>query len=139
MVEPTASRWKRREDATAAGACRGIAPTGANGIVGGSPEVDIRTSQAAGSAPAVPRLVRQSAGTNPAFPSNLSKIDGLPGAGGGGRTLMLSEERGILSPVRLPVPPLQQLDGSYEFTNTRAGRTVVVFVLVDKHSRGNVR
>ena len=31
------------------------------------------------------------------------------GAGGGGRTHMLSEERGILSPVRLPVPPLQQV------------------------------
>ncbi len=29
------------------------------------------------------------------------------GAGGGGRTHMLSEERGILSPVRLPIPPLQ--------------------------------
>jgi hypothetical protein len=29
------------------------------------------------------------------------------GAGGGGRTHMFSEERGILSPVRLPVPPLQ--------------------------------
>ena len=31
----------------------------------------------------------------------------LPGAGGGGRTHMTSEGRGILSPVRLPVPPLQ--------------------------------
>ncbi len=30
------------------------------------------------------------------------------GAGGGGRTLMPSEGRGILSPVRLPVPPLQR-------------------------------
>ncbi len=30
------------------------------------------------------------------------------GAGGGGRTHMLSEERGILSPVRLPIPPLQR-------------------------------
>ena len=29
---------------------------------------------------------------------------------------MLSEERGILSPVRLPVPPLQQLFDSLEFT-----------------------
>ncbi len=29
------------------------------------------------------------------------------GAGGGGRTHMPSEGRGILSPVRLPVPPLQ--------------------------------
>jgi hypothetical protein len=29
------------------------------------------------------------------------------GAGGGGRTHMTSEGRGILSPVRLPVPPLQ--------------------------------
>ena len=29
---------------------------------------------------------------------------------------MLSEERGILSPVRLPVPPLQQLYDSFEFT-----------------------
>jgi hypothetical protein len=34
------------------------------------------------------------------------------GAGGGGRTLMPSEGRGILSPVRLPVPPLQQVFGS---------------------------
>lgn len=33
------------------------------------------------------------------------------GAGGGGRTLMPSEGRGILSPVRLPVPPLQQIVG----------------------------
>src|SRR3954451_13258545 len=32
------------------------------------------------------------------------------GAGGGGRTHMRSESRGILSPVRLPVPPLQQLE-----------------------------
>ena len=38
------------------------------------------------------------------------------GAGGGGRTHMPSEGRGILSPVRLPVPPLQQLYGSFEFT-----------------------
>ena len=37
-------------------------------------------------------------------------------AGGGGRTHMLSEERGILSPVRLPVPPLQQVSDSFEFT-----------------------
>ena len=29
---------------------------------------------------------------------------------------MLSEERGILSPVRLPVPPLQQVFDSLEFT-----------------------
>ena len=34
------------------------------------------------------------------------------GAGGGGRTHMLSEERGILSPVRLPVPPLQRVRGA---------------------------
>jgi hypothetical protein len=35
------------------------------------------------------------------------------GAGGGGRTLMPSEGRGILSPVRLPVPPLQpRCDGT---------------------------
>jgi hypothetical protein len=32
----------------------------------------------------------------------------LGGAGGGGRTLMRIESRGILSPVRLPIPPLQQ-------------------------------
>src|SRR6516225_2019133 len=38
------------------------------------------------------------------------------GAGGGGRTLMPSEGRGILSPVRLPVPPLQQVVGSFEVT-----------------------
>jgi hypothetical protein len=29
---------------------------------------------------------------------------------------MTSEGRGILSPVRLPVPPLQQVFGSFEFT-----------------------
>jgi hypothetical protein len=29
---------------------------------------------------------------------------------------MASEGRGILSPVRLPVPPLQQMFGSFEFT-----------------------
>src|SRR5579872_3791254 len=34
----------------------------------------------------------------------------LNGAGGGGRTHMTSEGRGILSPVRLPVPPLQQVE-----------------------------
>src|SRR6185437_4671385 len=33
------------------------------------------------------------------------------GAGGGGRTHMTSEGRGILSPVRLPVPPLQRGNG----------------------------
>ena len=38
------------------------------------------------------------------------------GAGGGGRTHMPSEGRGILSPVRLPVPPLRQRVGSFEFT-----------------------
>ncbi len=41
----------------------------------------------------------------PAFVGNLSSR--LAGAGGGGRTHMTSEGRGILSPVRLPVPPLQ--------------------------------
>src|SRR5690349_24539551 len=35
----------------------------------------------------------------------------ISGAGGGGRTHMPSEGRGILSPVRLPVPPLQQEGG----------------------------
>ena len=30
---------------------------------------------------------------------------------------MPSEGRGILSPVRLPVPPLQQVYGSFEFTS----------------------
>ena len=34
-------------------------------------------------------------------------LNDLFGAGGGGRTHMTSEGRGILSPVRLPVPPLQ--------------------------------
>ena len=38
------------------------------------------------------------------------------GAGGGGRTHMPSEGRGILSPVRLPVPPLQQVYDSFELT-----------------------
>ena len=38
------------------------------------------------------------------------------GAGGEGRTLMPSEGRGILSPVRLPVPPLQQPTDLFEFT-----------------------
>src|ERR1700733_3794652 len=38
------------------------------------------------------------------------------GAGGEGRTLIPSEGCGILSPVRLPVPPLQQLPVSFEFT-----------------------
>src|SRR5215813_8783472 len=42
----------------------------------------------------------------------------VDGAGGGGRTHMTSEGRGILSPVRLPVPPLRQLAGSFEFTPT---------------------
>ena len=32
------------------------------------------------------------------------------------RTLMGCEPRGILSPVRLPVPPLQQVYDSFEFT-----------------------
>src|SRR6516225_4984142 len=45
------------------------------------------------------------------------------GAGGGGRTHMPSEGRGILSPVRLPVPPLQQVVGSFEVTTHRALRT----------------
>ena len=40
----------------------------------------------------------------------------IAGAGGGGRTLMASEGRGILSPVRLPVPPLQQVLSSLELT-----------------------
>src|ERR1019366_2768854 len=38
------------------------------------------------------------------------------GAGGGGRTLIPSEGCGILSPVRLPVPPLRQRYDSFEFT-----------------------
>src|SRR5580692_8907747 len=38
------------------------------------------------------------------------------GAGGGSRTLIPSEGCGILSPVRLPVPPLQQVYDSFEFT-----------------------
>ena len=33
---------------------------------------------------------------------------------------MPSEGRGILSPVRLPVPPLQQAFDSFEFTTIRA-------------------
>ena len=45
------------------------------------------------------------------------------GAGGGGRTLMPSEGRGILSPVRLPVPPLQQGFDSFEFTTFPARRS----------------
>ena len=40
------------------------------------------------------------------------------GAGGGGRTHMLSEERGILSPVRLPVPPLQREFRRENFSNS---------------------
>ena len=55
---------------------------------------------------------------------------GIIGAGGGGRTLMTSEGRGILSPVRLPVPPLQQLFDYFEFITFRARRTVVVSVVV---------
>ena len=43
---------------------------------------------------------------------------------------MTSEGRGILSPVRLPVPPLQQVYGSFEFTVLPATRTVVVSVVV---------
>ncbi len=43
---------------------------------------------------------------------------------------MASEGRGILSPVRLPVPPLQQVYGTFEFSSFRARRTVVVFVVV---------
>src|ERR1022692_4801926 len=39
------------------------------------------------------------------------------GAGGGGRTLIPSEGCGILSPVRLPVPPLRQSSDSFEFTS----------------------
>ena len=39
----------------------------------------------------------------------------MDGAGGGGRTLMTSEGRGILSPVRLPVPPLQRAAYSEPF------------------------
>ena len=43
---------------------------------------------------------------------------------------MTSEGRGILSPVRLPVPPLQQAFDSFEFTRIPARRTVVVLVVV---------
>src|SRR5271168_3450802 len=42
---------------------------------------------------------------------------GFVGAGGGSRTLIPSEGCGILSPVRLPVPPLQQVYDSLEFTS----------------------
>ena len=52
------------------------------------------------------------------------------GAGGGGRTHMPSEGRGILSPVRLPVPPLQQVYDSLEFTILAARGTVLETVLV---------
>jgi hypothetical protein len=38
---------------------------------------------------------------------------------------MPSEGRGILSPVRLPVPPLQQVVGSLEFTRFPGGATQV--------------
>src|SRR5579883_1481070 len=42
----------------------------------------------------------------------------MTGAGGGGRTHMTSEGRGILSPVRLPVPPLQRRTVSrFEYTS----------------------
>src|SRR5436853_6595968 len=41
----------------------------------------------------------------------------MTGAGGGGRTHMHSEVRGILSPVRLPVPPLQQVGKILEKTS----------------------
>ena len=41
-------------------------------------------------------------------PASPTESRAWAGAGGGGRTLMTSEGRGILSPVRLPVPPLQQ-------------------------------
>ena len=43
---------------------------------------------------------------------------------------MPSEGRGILSPVRLPVPPLQQVYDSLEFTTVCARRTVAVPVAV---------
>ena len=48
------------------------------------------------------------------FDTNRYRVE-IIGAGGGGRTLMTSEGRGILSPVRLPVPPLQQVLASLEF------------------------
>jgi integrase len=50
--------------------------------------------------------VRENQGKTAA--DELSQIVYYDGAGGGGRTHMTSEGRGILSPVRLPVPPLQR-------------------------------
>ena len=37
------------------------------------------------------------------------KDEGKENAGGGSRTLTRSEPRRILSPVRLPIPPLRQI------------------------------
>src|SRR5258708_24278182 len=48
------------------------------------------------------------------WPKTPSRCREILGAGGGGRTLMTSEGRGILSPVRLPVPPLQR-GGKFAF------------------------
>ena len=47
------------------------------------------------------------------------------GAGGGGRTHMPSEGRGILSPVRLPVPPLQRRASMIATAQRRARSSVV--------------
>ena len=54
---------------------------------------------------------------------NEAKILSLYGAGGEGRTLMPSEGRGILSPVRLPVPPLQPGMRSAALTRKSQGIT----------------
>ena len=50
---------------------------------------------------------------------------------------MPSEGRGILSPVRLPVPPLQQVYGSFEFSRNFGKRTVLENVLIREERYGN--
>ena len=66
------------------------------------------------------RLSRLSGSVEDHF-GGLRGMSASAGAGGGGRTLMPGKGRWILSPVRLPIPPLQQCAPTYE-TVPRQGR-----------------
>jgi hypothetical protein len=68
-------------------------------------------------------------------PKRVLEVSWVFGAGGGGRTHMISEDRGILSPVRLPVPPLQRAKRwAVQFEYTSAGRSVTERSMWSGHS-----
>src|SRR5690242_16847691 len=78
-----------------------------------------------------------SEGGGPTYGQWVAKRLGI-GAGGGGRTHMPSEGRGILSPVRLPVPPLQQEGGPVNLSIAYAAVSAVAAPLTGGRGREHV-